>query len=436
MMHTPAESALGGYARPATAIPPAASRPSEDRIPLPLSLQVILITVFLPEGMSFFVGGLRLTVTRVLFLALAPLVLTKFAHKIATGRYVFIASDIFVPLASVWMFVGPIVTAGLGDSLAHSGPVVLEFLIAYFASRVLLTRDGQGLAFAAFMCTIICVVVLDATLDVLSGRYFTREVVGALTGYAKIFYLNGDEIRFGLLRAAGPLEHPILYGFACMIGLLTSFWVKVPGRPLCIAICATGLLISFSSAPLQSALTGFALLAYGRLTSTIRHRWLLISSVAAIGAATVLLTVPSPFGHLIEAVTLDPATGYYRLFIWSLVGPLALDNPYFGVNPIEIDAVYSGTIDSVWLVLAVTYGMPASIFVGLSMIGACSRPTSGLRTRLAPQDARFGTVLGIIMFLIILAGATVHFWGSIWILIGLLTGVRAHLGEIGALNLH
>jgi hypothetical protein len=28
----------------------------------------------------------------------------------------------------------------------------------------------------------------------------------------------------------------------------------------------------------------------------------------------------------------------------------------------------------------------------------------------------------------------VHFWGSLWILLGLLTGLRAHLGELGALN--
>jgi len=42
--------------------------------------------------------------------------------------------------------------------------------------------------------------------------------------------------------------------------------------------------------------------------------------------------------------------------------------------------------------------------------------------------------LGIIIFLIILAGFTVHFWGSTWILIALLVGLRAHLGELAALN--
>jgi hypothetical protein len=43
-------------------------------------------------------------------------------------------------------------------------------------------------------------------------------------------------------------------------------------------------------------------------------------------------------------------------------------------------------------------------------------------------------VLSIVIFLAIFGGFTVHFWGSTWILIGLLVGLRAHLGELAALN--
>jgi hypothetical protein len=38
------------------------------------------------------------------------------------------------------------------------------------------------------------------------------------------------------------------------------------------------------------------------------------------------------------------------------------------------------------------------------------------------------------MVVMIFTGFTVHFWGAVWILVGLLTGLRAHLGELGALN--
>ena len=87
-----------------------------------------------------------------------------------------------------------------------------------------------------------------------------------------------------------------------------------------------------------------------------------------------------------------------------------------------------------WLVLAASYGIPCSAMVGLSMIGACSLPTDLGRALLGPAESRAGTVSGVIMAVIIFAGFTVHFWGSLWILVGLLTGLRAHLGELGALN--
>jgi Mg/Co/Ni transporter MgtE len=53
---------------------------------------------------------------------------------------------------------------------------------------------------------------------------------------------------------------------------------------------------------------------------------------------------------------------------------------------------------------------------------------------LIPAESRIGTVLGVVMVLIIYMGFTVHFWGSVWILVGLLTGLRASLGELGWLN--
>ena len=400
---------------------------------LPLSLKLVLMSVFLPEAMSFFVAGLRLTATRVIFLVLAPVVFIRFGQKIATGRYLFVASDVFVPLASLWMFLGPTVVNGLDDALTHSGPVVLEYLIGYLATRVLLTHDGQALSFVSFLCVAICVVVLDASLDTLTGRYLTREVVPMITGFQPPFH-PADAFRFGLLRATGPIEHPILFGFICAIGLLFASAADIALRPLCIVVCALGVVIAFSSAPEQSVLMGFAFLVYGRMAAGMAGRWMWLCGSAAVGVAIVLFSVPSPFGHIIEAMTLDPSTGYYRLYIWNTIGPLVLENPYFGVLQQSVDQAYKGSIDSVWLVLAVTYGVPCSVLTALGMIGSCSLPTRGPGAWLTPSASRLGMTLGIVIFLIMLAGFTVHFWGSLWILIGLLVGLRAHLGELGALN--
>lgn len=400
---------------------------------LPLALIAVLVLLFLPEELSFFIADLRLSPQRAILLMLAPIVAAQLARKIRAGRYRFVASDLFVPLTASWMFIGTTVTYDFGDALKHSGPIALEYFVAYMAARVLLSKPKQSLVFVSWLCVIISIVVIDGLVDTSMGSYVTHEVLGQITGYSVVAY-NGDSFRLGLLRAAGPLEHPILLGFTCAIGLLIACAVDVALRPFCVVFCALGVAIAFSSAPQQSVIMGFGLMAYGRLTAAMPGRWMLLVGLGAIFVAVVFATVDSPFGHIIAAMTMTPATGFFRLYIWNGLGPLVLDSPYFGVPQLVSNQVYRGSIDSLWLLLSLQYGVPCAVFAGLAMIGACSRPTRGPRASLTYSESRLGTALGIIIFLIILAGFTVHFWGSTWILIALLVGLRAHLGELAALN--
>jgi hypothetical protein len=405
----------------------------DEHTRLPLAMKLILVSWFLPEGLSFFVAGLRLNIIRVTFLILTPVVFARFASKIATGRYRFVASDAFVPAAAFWMFLGPCVIYGLEDSLAHSGPVVLEYLIAYMVTRVLLEENGQASAFLSMLCAVIACICLDAFLDTLTGRYFTRDLVATITGFDKDWSAGSDDaFRFGLLRAAGPIEHPILFGIIAGIGLLFAVSVKIRFRTFCIAACGLGTIICFSSAPEQSVMLGFGLLLYGRVMAGLKVKWLLILGGIATLALTLFMVSNSPFGLLFDLATIDPSTAYYRLYIWNLLGPYVLQSPWFGVFTDNME--YQGSVDSLWLVLSLLYGIPCAILVGLSMIGACSLPTDPARAYLGLAESRAGTVLGVVTAVIIFTGFTVHFWGSLWILVGLLTGLRAHLGELGWLN--
>jgi hypothetical protein len=412
---------------------PAVSRPlgrlrSAD---VPISLKLILFSLFLPEATSFFVGGLRLTVTRLLLILLTPVVFSRLQTKCASGCYRFVWSDFFVSASALWMFLGPSVTYGVLDTVVHSGPVVLEYLVAYLSTRVLLTENRQAEAFVSLLCAIMIFVVLDACLDVATGRYFTRELLEQLTGYQKVWSVD-DEVRFGLLRAAGPMEHPILFGFVSSIGLLLAVAISMRRRTLKVAACALGVVISLSSAPEQSAVMGLAFLAYSRVFRKLPRKWLILSVVPTITMIVLFIATPTPFGHLFDLLTIDSQTAYYRLYIWNEVGPAILDNPWFAVPDGAYD--YRGSIDSVWLVLSLSYGIPCAALTGLSMIGACSLPTDWPHAYLTEAASRLGAALGIAIFLVIFMGFTVHFWGTTWILIGLLLGLRAHLGELGQLN--
>jgi hypothetical protein len=146
----------------------------------------------------------------------------------------------------------------------------------------------------------------------------------------------------------------------------------------------------------------------------------------------IFLSTDTPFGHLFDLFTIDPQTAYYRLYIWQKVGPAILQNPFFSVLPTSYD--YQGSIDSVWLVLALAYGLPCSILTALSMFGACSLPTDPSNASLLVEESRLGNALAIVIFMISYMGFTVDFWGITWILVGLLVGVRAHVGELGRID--
>ncbi|MFL5253108.1 MAG: hypothetical protein ACJ8AI_09470 [Rhodopila sp.] len=296
---------------------------------------------------------------------------------------------------------------------------------------MLLTANQQAETFVSLLCAIMVFVVLDGCLDVVTGRYVTRDLFDQLTGYQKVWSV-ADEIRFGMLRATGPMEHPILFGFVSSIALLLAVAIDMRRRMLKVAFCALGAVICFSSAPEQSAIMGLGLLAYSRIFRWLPFKWTILSVVPIVTTISLFIATPTPFGHLFDLLTIDSQTAYFRLYIWNQVGPAILDNPWFAVPEGAHD--YQGSIDSVWLVLSLSYGIPCAVLTGLSMIGACSLPIDRPHAILAETASRLGTALSITMFLVVFMGFTVHFWGTTWILIGLLIGLRAHLGELGQLN--
>ena len=74
---------------------------------LPLVLTLLAASTFLPEELSFFVFGLRLTTSRLILLLLTPALIVPLGSKIAAGRYRFVLSDAIVFMTGVWMILSP-----------------------------------------------------------------------------------------------------------------------------------------------------------------------------------------------------------------------------------------------------------------------------------------------------------------------------------------
>jgi Na+/glutamate symporter len=79
------------------------------------------------------------------------------------------------------------------------------------------------------------------------------------------------------------------------------------------------------------------------------------------------------------------------------------------------------------------YGIPGSVMIGLVLIGAgwhAVRVTPANSTLIDERDAKLAEALGIVLFLTIYLGFTVHYWGAGWILVAILAACRAHLSQL------
>jgi hypothetical protein len=98
------------------------------------------------------------------------------------------------------------------------------------------------------------------------------------------------------------------------------------------------------------------------------------------------------------------------------------------------------TVDSIWLVFALRFGVPAVALLFLSNVSSFLpvKSARGRRNRnddapavsatdkyMADMSMAFTTVLVMFMFI----GLTVHFWNYMWIFWGICLGVRASLRE-------
>lgn len=396
----------------------------------PLSLKVLVMSILLPDEVGFYIQGLWLSAARVVLLVLTPLLLIRFTRTLAAGRYRFVLSDLLVLLAGVWWIVALANMDGIQAGLNHAGPLALEFCIGYLAARLLLTEHGEALALVKFLCWGIAIIALLGLFDSITHRNFMHDLMAATIGPK--FFVGDVSYRIGLSRATSTLEHPIIFGLTCVIGLLLAASVEVCGRRFVIFACALGTFLSLSSAPLQGVFMGLGLLTYGRLMAGVRFRWAVVIGLLVLGVGAAFIVLNDPIGFICSHLVFDAQSAYFRRWIWQTGSAAVGESPWFGVGWVIPESYeVPGTVDSVWLAWALNFGIPGSLLFAFSLIGAASLPTNGPDVHLTTAESKLGTTLGIVASLIIFFGFTVDFFGTAWILIPLLTGVRAHLGALG-----
>src|ERR1700687_2104522 len=407
-----------------------------------LHLKLIIAALFLPEGLSFFIGEFRLTVVRVLLIIFSTTTLLRYRRGPAR---VFVLSDLLALAAAVWMLVAITVTEGFAG-LKGASIAAIEFTGCYYVFRYSLGPINSSVRIVRFACKTMVVVIAIALLDPLTGKLFTYELAKGLTGYTKLLVEEALAqqaealFRDGLLPAMGPLEHSILFGCVCAwFGTIAFFTFPYRLFGWSIAVFAlVGLWFSQARGAWLAYVVAFGLSGYYAVTKGFPMRWKLIGSAAGLALAAIFSVSGAPIATLMRLGGRSPAAAHYRQGIWAAAGPLVAHSPLFGIGSSwdwqASSDLYGPSVDSFWLQNSMTYGIPASLLVFLTMVTPFWRGLIDNSPNLSPEEKRLSVALGIVTTTTVLLGFIVYFWGVCWILIGAFAAIRANLAEAATLR--
>ncbi|MCK1587735.1 hypothetical protein [Bradyrhizobium sp. 169] len=398
----------------------------QGRAPNPIVAWLCFVGVLFPGGLvASNALGPKLTVGRgaLLLLVLPALI------RLGKSYRRLIVADYLMGTTAVWM-IGVAAYVGGTESMSSAGAQATELAGAYFVARGFFLGPEAVAVFIRALKGTLAIVVLLGIADTLSGRLFIHEALARLANSAPLL---APDFRINLVRAASTFDHPILFGTFCTIsGVILmgsetkpAKWIKWVG------ISGLGCFVALSSGPLLSLLIALGAYAYDRSLKQFPWRgslfWTLIVSLVIV----LFAVTNRPVAWIITNLTLDPVSGWFRLMIWDLALARIDEQPFTGFAFLPLnDYILDYTVDSVWLQLALRFGLPMIamlILVNISTVigdsGAQVRGSEEVDT----DRLKWGFSAAVVMLM--LTGLTVHYWHFVWIFWGLCLGIRGSLRE-------
>jgi|HigsolmetaAR202D_1030399.scaffolds.fasta_scaffold02511_3 hypothetical protein len=388
----------------------------------PFWVAMLLLTLALPTEFSFHLGSLRLTPYRLVLIAtFVPCLLRLLSGQAGPLRIV----DTLMFAHIGWCFIVIAVHHGEAVALESGGIRMLEVLGAYLIARVYVTdeRSFRGMLAVAFLVLVLIAPLV--VLESLTGFHLIKEVAARIMG---VPFYSGIDQRFGLSRAFGPFDHPILLGVfaASMVGV--SWMTALPrlGQPrrrrLPTLAAVAGAMVSLSSGALAALSIQLCLLLWERFTRGVAGRWKILTGLfVAAYTAVDLLSNRSGYHVFLHYLTFSAHTAYNRIIIFQTGIQDVWRNPLFGIGFnvwSKPSWMHSDSMDNFWLVQAVTFGIPGFLTLALAVILALAMGWGRLPPRLT--RLRMGWVISMIG--IIVAACTVHLWNNIFVYFMLLFG--------------
>ena len=387
-----------------------------------MPVAALLICLLLPPELSVHLGGLKLSGYRVLLLImfLPMLYQLMLAPALKTTP-----ADWCMCFVSAWSFVALVANHTVIEAIEKGGILIVEMLGAYLVARVYIRSYAQLQAVAFLMVCITALVLIVSIPESLSGVHFLRG--SNITIYPE---------RFGLHRAYGPFDHPILHGVVCAAAFSYAYYLladNISGTlnrlfPLFIVCAAT--FFALSAGPYIALATQIGLVIWDRLSKNFKGRWwFVIVTIVSIYIALDIASNRSPVAVLISYLSFSGQTAYMRLLIFDFGSAEVLRHPLLGIgfNEWVRPGWMPPSVDNFWLLTAMRYGLPT--LLGIVAVMAYMVIRIGSRDTHSELLRNAGRAWGFTLAGFVLVGCTVHFWNATFILFFFLLGSGCWLLE-------
>lgn len=384
---------------------------------LPLPVCLFLLGLLVPPELSINLAGIRLSGYRLILLILfLPMLFRLFARPEAKIGF----PDLGLLFVSVWCAVSLLVNEPYADAIEKSGILAIEMYGAYLISRNYITNLDEFASTIKFLVFLVFVILFMSLPESVTGIHFLRV--------AGVEYISP---RFGLHRAYGPFDHPILLGVVCASAFALTFYLfrnRETGKrwPFLLVICGATFL-SLSAGPFLALAAQIGLVMWDRLFLRNPHRFRILLGVFIVIYAALSIVSDRPvINVLISKLTFSAQTAYVRLLIFDYGSAEVANHPLFGIGYGEWERPdwMPSSVDNFWLLMAMRYGLPviAGIAAVLGYMGW--RITSEKRGSLLDDLGRGWLIT---MSGLVLVGCTVHFWNVAFVLFFFFLGMGVWL---------
>lgn len=410
----------GEFGLTRTAVPRAPERCST------LPAWLLLIGLILPAAqVQLYLADAKLTIGRVGILLLIVPAVTRLVRA---GRHM-LASDYLAFAVAAWMFTAAYYTSG-PSAISSTGAESLEFLGGYLVARGFFFGPAAIHSFIQPFKIVTAYIVLLALFDNLAGRLIVQEMFSAVFGSHALL---SPDFRLYWVRAASTFDHPILLGTYCTVacGIFLFSEQRPLSKMLWAGLCVFGCLLSLSSAPLLSCLIVLMLYLYNTALKQYSGRWRALQMCLATIVVVIMAVANHPIGWIISHLTFDPVSGYFRMLIWDAAIQKIMESPMAGYAFGRLNHdILDTTVDSVWLVFALRFGLPMIILLVLTNIASILPVRgrfNGIMEDPSAPELRIAFTVAVVMLMF--TGLTVHYWNYLWIFWGVCIGIRASLRE-------